>query len=149
MPTFRIVFTDPASPDEPAAIWSGYEDYSTAFFAAACGDLWLRMSWIYAIEKEPDEPEGFTEALAAEIATLCEAGFSKADICRRSGEIEARVRNRLAADPSHLHPRCRYHFGETLLPWTHPIEDEDEEPWCGFESYSAGLQYLRDEGDPL
>jgi hypothetical protein len=58
------------------------------------------------------EPDGFAAALAAEIATLRKAGFSKAYICERSFEIEARVRNRLALDPPDHHPRSPYHFDE-------------------------------------
>jgi hypothetical protein len=44
------------------------------------------------------EPDGFAEAVAAEIATLRKAGFSKASSCERSLAIEARVRDRLALD---------------------------------------------------
>lgn len=58
------------------------------------------------------EPDGFAAAVAAEIATLRKAGFSKAYICERSFEIEARVRNRLALDPTDHHPSSPYHFGE-------------------------------------
>lgn len=58
------------------------------------------------------EPEGFAAALAAEIATLRKAGFSKAYICERSFEIEERVRGRLSLDPPDPHPRSPYHFDE-------------------------------------
>lgn len=58
------------------------------------------------------EPEGFAAALAAEIATLRKAGFSKAYICERSFEIEARVRSRLSLDPSDPHPSSPYPFDE-------------------------------------
>jgi hypothetical protein len=54
MPAFRIVFTDPASPDEPAAIWSGYEDYSAARGALADADLLIPLRWTSTIEEEPD-----------------------------------------------------------------------------------------------
>ena len=58
------------------------------------------------------EPDGFAAALAAEIATLRKAGFSKAYICERSIEIEERVRNRLALEPPDHHPRSPYPFDE-------------------------------------
>lgn len=54
MPAFRIVFTDPASPDEPAAIWSGYEDYAAARRALADADLMIPLRWTHTIEDEPD-----------------------------------------------------------------------------------------------
>jgi hypothetical protein len=58
------------------------------------------------------EPDGFAAAVAAEIATLRAAGFSKAYICERSFDIEERVRGRLTADPPDPHPHSPYHFGE-------------------------------------
>lgn len=58
------------------------------------------------------EPDGFAAAVAAEIATLRAAGFSKAYICERSFEIEARVWGRLALDPTDHHPSSPYHSGE-------------------------------------
>lgn len=54
MPKLRIVFTDPASPDEPAAIWSGYEDYAAARRALADADLMIPLRWTHTIEDEPD-----------------------------------------------------------------------------------------------
>lgn len=54
MPNLRIVFTDPASPDEPAAIWSGYEDYAAARRALADADLMIPLRWTHTIEDEPD-----------------------------------------------------------------------------------------------
>ena len=54
MSTFRIVFTDPASPDEPAAIWSGYEDYSAARRALADADLLIPLRWTHTIEEDSD-----------------------------------------------------------------------------------------------
>ena len=54
MPAFRIVFTDPASPDEPAAIWTGYEDYSAARRALADADLIIPLPWTHTIEADPD-----------------------------------------------------------------------------------------------
>ena len=55
MPNLRIVFTDPASPDEPAAIWSGYEDYAAARRALADADLIIPLRWTHTIEDEPDD----------------------------------------------------------------------------------------------
>lgn len=54
MPNLRIVFTDPAFPDEPAAIWSGYEDYAAARRALADADLMIPLRWTHTIEDEPD-----------------------------------------------------------------------------------------------
>ncbi len=54
MPAFRIVFTDPASTDEPAAIWSGYEDYAAARRALADADLMIPLRWTHTIEEDPD-----------------------------------------------------------------------------------------------
>jgi hypothetical protein len=54
MPAFRIVFTDPASPDEPTAIWSGYEDYAAARRALADADLMIPLRWTHTIEEDPD-----------------------------------------------------------------------------------------------
>ncbi|MBD1205433.1 MAG: hypothetical protein H9533_15025 [Rhodobacteraceae bacterium] len=54
MPNLRIVFTDPASPDAPAAIWSGYEDYAAARRALADADLMIPLRWTHTIEDEPD-----------------------------------------------------------------------------------------------
>ena len=58
------------------------------------------------------EPEGFAAALAAEIATLRKAGFSKAYICERSFEIEELVRGRLSLDPTDPHPGSPNPFDE-------------------------------------
>ena len=55
MPNLRIVFTDPASPDAPAAIWSGYEDYAAARRALADADLIIPLRWTHAIEEEAND----------------------------------------------------------------------------------------------
>jgi hypothetical protein len=123
MSTFRIVFTDPAKPGEPAAIWSGYEDYSAARRALADADLMIPLRWTSTIEEEPDatnpdsgspdEPEEFW------------CGFENYSAARHYQDEVNRASDFLD-EP-----------------------DEPEEFWCGFESFSAARRYLDDADDPL